>query len=159
MDGLRILEHWTKEIVTFNTLWFVWQNRRIQKTKVDEELKIQYNLPEKVATISGCSSFMIPRRRLYSPAGLKICNTACHWHTKFSTNHIYDKTGNYINIYDLARTSKEELTSPLGSSNLAWRNNWWMRTICCGVRDWTGIFGLKSGPISPRKWKNFRFYL
>lgn len=51
----------------------------------------------------------------------------------------------------ILRTTDQELTSPLGSSNLAWRNSWLMRTICWDVNDLTAIFGLKSGPISPTK--------
>lgn len=34
---------------------------------------VKYNLPEYVATMSGCNSFITPKRKLYSPAGLRHC--------------------------------------------------------------------------------------
>lgn len=92
--------------------------------------------------MSGCNSFIIPKRRLYSPAGLRHCKKKLLVITMLCASQI-----------SVLITNTKLLTSPLGSPNLAWRNSWCMRTICCEVSDFTAIFGLNSWPISPAHWK------
>lgn len=145
------------EKVAYYLLTFNW----IFQLNKNMNCSVKYNLPEYVATMSGCNSFITPRRKLYSPAGLR------HW-KRIVKNKVCQELGQRrkrlkklvttTTITVSTKTIKrkcmiyytDELTSPLGSSNLAWRNNCCMRTICCDVRDLTGILGLKSGPISPK---------
>lgn len=145
---------------------------------------------------------MIPRRRLYSPAGLRHCRgTNCKSEKEFNfkeqvTENSCHKTWSRRHcrtmnwLRNKSNLTKDLLirvlitckmqppvpgklapegygtgqstgycsrilkngghTSPVGSSNFAWRNSWCIRTICSSLRDFTGILGENSGPISPR---------
>lgn len=80
------------------------------------------NLLEHVATMSGCSSLMIPRRRLYSPAGLRHCRRSksrkcSNQNSMRNTYSISESNEKQRTTYITTRIIKFSLTKQLMNPN------------------------------------------